>query len=90
MCRLKVSGPFYEDFKAPVATPSALSTAPGKAAKKGGGGYSAEDIQALVQAAVVSVMGSPVGPEQPLVEAGLDSLGEKNPSFGNIVCGLAN
>ena len=73
--RLKVSAAFHEEFKAPV-TQGLLAAAPGRAGK--GGGKSAEEISSLVLAAVVPVMGSAVGPEQPLVEAGLDSLGKRS------------
>jgi hypothetical protein len=76
---LKVSGSFYEEFKNPIA---AKAVALGRAEKKGGSGKSVEEITSLVQAAVVSVMGSAVGPDQPLVEAGLDSLGENTPEGG--------
>ena len=72
-----MSGPFYEDFKAqdvaseknPGATPVRLEAAP--AASK-----TLEYFQALVHGAVLSVLGTSVNENQPLVEAGVDSLGK--------------
>ena len=76
-CRLKVSGSFYEDFKAqdvaseknPGAISVRLEAAP--AASK-----TLEYFQALVHGAVLSVLGTSVNENQPLVEAGVDSLGK--------------
>lgn len=76
-CRLKVNGPYYEEFKCPEE----------KLQIEGSGGTmgegtaaaavprTAEQVQALVETAVAAVMGAVPAGNASLVEAGLDSLG---------------
>lgn len=77
VCRLKVTTQFYEEFKgaerkqaaglvAAAATQSALTSPT----------LSADDIMRLLRSAVSAVLGASVADDQPLVEAGLDSLGD--------------
>lgn len=82
--RLKVSGPYYEDFKAPPALESASTAtaatavsyvAAGATGTAAGPPLTVAQVQAKVEAAVAAVMGDVPGPAEPLVEAGLDSLG---------------
>jgi len=83
-CRLKVGGAYYADFKttaaavADAAAASSSSAAAAAASSAAGAGLTADDIQRKVEGAVVSVMGSLPRSDEPLVEAGLDSLGETN------------
>jgi hypothetical protein len=73
--RLKVKGPVFEELKAPAAAaPPAQAAA--AAAPQVGGGLSVEAIQAEVLAAAAGVLGLAVSATEPLVAAGLDSLGE--------------
>ena len=76
--RLKVEGSFYEEFKS--ALPS--NQKPLKQIEKlsSDNGLTLEGLSALVQAAALSILGSPVNTTQSLVEAGLDSLGALQPS----------
>lgn len=39
------------------------------------------EVAARVQGVVTGIMGGPVAPDQPLMEAGLDSIGEQNAEF---------
>ena len=76
MCRLKVSGAFYEDFKGPKIAKLELNGALGKPTSiVTADSESLEDFMRLVQSAVTTVLGSSAGSDQPLIEAGLDSLG---------------
>ena len=73
--RLKVAGHFYSEFSTPAVLPEAGAAAAAAPAAAASAELSAEEIAARVAGAVLAVMGSSVGPQQPLVEAGLDSLG---------------
>jgi len=79
-CRLKVGGAYYADFKTTAAAvaDASSSAAAAAASSAAGAGLTADDIQRKVEGAVVSVMGSLPRSDEPLVEAGLDSLGETN------------
>lgn len=77
--RLKLQGPFYDEFAQrpadakPSATP--LQQTSGTAAARPQA-ESLETVLKSVQGAVLAVLGAAVGPDKPLMEAGLDSLGE--------------
>ena len=81
MClhRLKVQGPFYDEFAQrpadakPSATPLQLTSGTAAARPQA---ESLETVLKSVQGAVLAVLGAAVGPDKPLMEAGLDSLGE--------------
>ena len=65
---------FYAEFiTLPVSDPTTAVAAGSKLAPSA---RSVEQLSKLVLATVASVMGSEIGLEQPLVEAGLDSLGK--------------
>lgn len=49
---------------------------------------SAHDISALIRAAAAYVLGSPVGDDEPLSGAGLDSLGERTLSLLSMIIWL--
>lgn len=74
-----MSGPYYGDFKTPsaIAPASDAAASPGAAAGAAAAGppLTAAQVQSKVEAAVAAVMGDVPAPSQPLVEAGLDSLG---------------
>lgn len=77
--RLKVQGPFYDEFAQPPldAKPSASPPQlPGGVAAAHTPAESLESVLRGVQGAVLAVLGAAVGPDKPLMEAGLDSLGE--------------
>ena len=80
-CRLKATSAYYGDFKQ-AAQPflAQVSAQPAGVAPARSGqptAMSSETIAALIRGAVASVLGAGgVGADQPLVEAGLDSLGE--------------
>ena len=87
MCRLKVSGPYYSEFKqdvsaladsaaAAVAHPEAAA---GDSRKPAAAVLSAATIRSRVEAAVAAVMRAVPAATEPLVEAGLDSLGGCQP-----------
>ena len=80
--RLKAAGHWFSEFLEPPAS-SALHAAAEPvagaadvAAAVGSGLLTPQAVAARVAGAVVAVLGSSVGPDQPLVEAGVDSLGE--------------
>ena len=76
-CRLKVTAPFYAEFKAD--SPATVLNIPSAAVSVTASAKAIMTLEAIasrVMGAVVAVMGSAVQAEQPLVEAGLDSLGE--------------
>jgi hypothetical protein len=81
-CRLKATAAFYGEFKgnqAKQAAQDAAALALHSAAEGTVGNapaLSANDILRLIRGAVSSVLGASVADDQPLVEAGLDSLGE--------------
>ena len=83
LCRLKVSGPYYSDFKgdATALTASAAAKTARSAAaadntgQQAAAALSADAIRSRVEAAVAAVMGAVPSAGEPLVEAGLDSLG---------------
>ena len=78
--RLKATAAFYGEFKGLQATQAAQDVAAMQAAAGGLGGsaprLTSDDIMCLIRNAVSSVLGASVTDDQPLVEAGLDSLGE--------------
>lgn len=73
-----MSSPFYAEFKAPappagaLAAPTAAVSITVTARPK----QTRDAVAARVMGAVATIMGAAVAPDQPLVEAGLDSLGE--------------
>ena len=71
---------YYSDFKqAAQPLPALHPVQPAEAAPAKAGqatALSTGAIAALIRGAVASVLGADVGADQPLVEAGLDSLGE--------------
>lgn len=76
-CRLKVSGPYYEEFKSPAEK---LSIEGSGATFVGASAEAAQQltlqkVSALVETAVAAVMGTVPAGNASLVEAGLDSLG---------------
>ena len=77
--RLKVQGPFYDEFAQrpadtqPPASPLQLG---GQVAAGQAQAESLETVLKSVQGAVLAVLGAAVGPDESLMEAGLDSLGE--------------
>ena len=77
-----MQGQFYDEFARPAdSTPPAnpLQPASGLPAAR----PQAESLEAVlksVQGAVLAVLGAAVGPDKPLMEAGLDSLGEAPPN----------
>jgi hypothetical protein len=81
--RLKVSSPYYSEFKheVPASADSAADTGAHSAAAAADSGQlaaatlSAAAIRSKVEAAVAAVMGAVPSATEPLVEAGLDSLG---------------
>lgn len=81
-CRLKATAAFYGEFKGNQATQTAQDAAALAlhSAAEGTVGnapaLSATDILRLIRGAVSSVLGASVADDQPLVEAGLDSLGK--------------
>ncbi len=80
-CRLKVASPFYQEFKddaAPALEAGAQSapTSTALASKLHAAAPTSKDLEAQIAKAVVSVIGASVDRDQPLVAAGLDSLGE--------------
>ena len=82
-CRLKVSGPYYEDYKTPLAIAPAADAAASPDVAAGSAAaepLTAAEVQSKVETAVAAVMGDVPGPSQPLVEAGLDSLGTEFPN----------
>jgi hypothetical protein len=85
LCRIKTDSTFYSEFMQPAKALSAITstTATASASIKTSGmaasALSADDISRLIRTAVVSVLGTSVTDDQPLVEAGLDSLGESHP-----------
>lgn len=78
--RLKVGSTFYQEFKEPVLVEANAETKPTSAGPPAGNAIHAaltfKDLEAQVAKAVTSVIGASVQPDQPLVAAGLDSLGE--------------
>jgi hypothetical protein len=83
LCRLKVSGPYYSEFKqeAPALTDGAAvtnahaSSPAGDSTQPAAAALTAAAIRSGVEAAVAAVMGAVPASTEPLVEAGLDSLG---------------
>ena len=75
--RLMVSGAFYDEFA--VRAPHAEALLPGPAPPASAVPAETETLDAVlkrVQGAVLAVLGAAVGADVPLMEAGLDSLGE--------------
>ena len=72
----------YAEFKEATGH-QAPGLMPGAPREEGAGtaahqaALSARDISALIRAAAAYVLGSPVGDDEPLSGAGLDSLGER-------------
>jgi len=86
--RFKVAGDVFAELKgsaAAVAEAAAPVTAPPTAvlAAPAGTALSAAAIQSEVLAAAASVLGAAVAPNELLVAAGLDSLGERRALVGN-------
>ena len=92
LCRLKVVGAYYSEFKEDVlaladgaaaagAHPEAAAgdSAQPAAAAPTAAALSAVAIRSRVEAAVAAVMGAVPAATEPLVEAGLDSLGGCQP-----------
>ena len=87
MRRLKVSGPYYSEIKQSVpaladgaaATGTHPAAAAGDSAQPAAVSLSVAAIHFRVEAAVAAVMGAVPGATEPLVEAGLDSLGGSLP-----------
>ncbi len=84
VCRLKATAAYYGEFKGAQSTQGkgTSAIAAQAAAEKAGGNaarLSADDITRLLRVAVSSVLGASVADDRPLVEAGLDSLGEPTP-----------
>ena len=83
-CRLKVSGPYYSEFKAlapekatdDAAVRAACAAAAVDTAGQSSAGLTPDAVRQRVESAVAAVMGSVPCADDPLVEAGLDSLGE--------------
>lgn len=83
LCRLKVSGPYYSEFKQDSTALADSAGAAGahptaavwNAAQPAIAALSAAAIRSRVEAAVAAVMGAVPAATGPLVEAGLDSLG---------------
>ena len=77
ICRLKAAAPFYGEFKgAERKQAAALETAAADQSALTSPAMSADDIMRLLRNAVSAVLGASVADDQPLVEAGLDSLGD--------------
>ncbi|KAK9834736.1 hypothetical protein WJX74_008822 [Apatococcus lobatus] len=72
--RLQVSSPFYQEFRE-VAVPEPGFPARSAPASKAQAAPTHKDLEAQIAKAVASVIGSAVDLDQPLVAAGLDSLG---------------
>lgn len=70
-----MDGAFYEEFKALPSSTQRKQPGIGVEKLAGSRGQTLEDLHALVQAAVLAILGNPVNTTQSLVEAGLDSLG---------------
>lgn len=82
-CRLKATAAFYGEFKQaskqlPVGEASSETALPIQQLTQGAAVLTADDITRLIRTAVASVLGADVADDQPLVEAGLDSLGESS------------
>lgn len=77
--RFKGTARLFDEFKGPHQGTELLTGVPARSA--GGSArrevvMSAADINALIKAAAAHVLGVPVGDDEPLSGAGLDSLGE--------------
>lgn len=71
---------FYQEFQAPAVPEPEAVTQPTMDSRPAGNqahaALTSKDLEAKVAKAVASVIGASVQPDQPLVAAGLDSLGE--------------
>ena len=93
--RLRVSSAFFDALaqhpssaaaEAQGGVPAAPIASSGAAATLASAALTREALASAVSAAVVSVLGMDVGPDVPLVGAGLDSLGEE--AAGRASCAL--
>ncbi|BDA51455.1 probable oleandomycin polyketide synthase, modules 5 and 6 [Coccomyxa sp. Obi] len=73
--RLKVTAPYYGEFKGAQNKQAAALNAAANQSAQTLQVMSADDIMRLLRSAVSAVLGASVADDQPLVEAGLDSLG---------------
>ena len=68
--------PFYSEFSVDQAVALDLPTAAVSVTASAKPSMTDDVIASRVMGAVVAIMGAAIGLDQPLVEAGLDSLGE--------------
>lgn len=72
---MRADDPFYGEFKiAQISQPITLTTTKERS-EAGSGVRTLAQLTILVESAVLSVVGAAIGLHQPLIEAGLDSLG---------------